>query len=101
MKNIILACMAGMSTSLLVSKMKKAAEEAGNDVHIEAMPFDALDAYEGPVDILLLGPQISYVLEEAKEKYEPKGIKVASINMMDYGMMNGKKVLEEALRMMA
>ena len=37
MKNIILACAAGMSTSLLVKKMKNAAEEKGIEAHIEAM----------------------------------------------------------------
>lgn len=101
MKNIILVCAQGMSTSLLVSKMKKAAQEAGQEVYIEAMPYDAFKVYEGDTDVLLLGPQVSYLLGEAKETYEPKGIKVASINMMDYGMMNGKNVLEEAFRMMA
>ena len=30
MKNILLCCAAGMSTSLLVTKMKKAAQEAGS-----------------------------------------------------------------------
>ena len=37
------------------------------------------------------------VYEEIKEEYQPKGIKVAVIHMADYGMMNGKKVLEYAL----
>lgn len=38
MKNIILVCAAGMSTSLLVNKMRNAAGAAAIDVHIEAMP---------------------------------------------------------------
>lgn len=100
MKNIILICAAGMSTSLLVNKMKSAAKEQGKDVHIEAMPANAFSTYKENVDVLLLGPQINYLYDEMKEKYEPQGIKVAVIEMMDYGMMNGKKVLEDAYRMM-
>ncbi|MGU7935605.1 PTS sugar transporter subunit IIB, partial [Streptococcus suis] len=34
-----------------------------------------------------------------KAKFEP-AIKVDAINMMDYGVMNGAKVLEAALKMM-
>lgn len=38
MKKILLACNAGMSTSLLVSYMQKYAKEIGVEVMIEAMP---------------------------------------------------------------
>lgn len=100
MKNIILVCAAGMSTSLLVSKMKSAAKDRNVEVHIEAMPASAYEAYKGETDVLLLGPQVSYLYEQIKNTYEPKGIKVALIDSMDYGMMNGKKVLEDAYRMM-
>lgn len=100
MKNIILVCAAGMSTSLLVNKMKSAAKEAGMEVHIQAMPASTFANYKEPTDVLLLGPQVSYLEKEMRATYEPKGIKVAVINMMDYGMMNGKKVLEDACKMM-
>ncbi len=100
MKNIILVCAAGMSTSLLVNKMKKAAEEQGKDVHIQAMPADTFESYTEHTDVLLLGPQIRNFYEDMKAKFEPKGIKVAVIDMRDYGMMNGAKVLDDAYRMM-
>lgn len=100
MKNIILVCAAGMSTSLLVNKMKTAAREAALEVHIEAMPASTFANYKGETDVLLLGPQVSYLEAEMKASYEPKGIKVGVINMMDYGMMNGAKVLDYAIKMM-
>jgi len=99
MKNIILVCAAGMSTSLLVNKMKAAAKETGKEVAIHAMPATTFAQYKEATDVLLLGPQVSYLLSEMKATYEPKGIKVDVINMTDYGMMNGKKVLEQALMM--
>lgn len=101
MKHIILVCAAGMSTSLLVNKMKTAAKEAALEIHIEAMPASTYANYKGETDVLLLGPQVSYLEAEMKAAYEPKGIKVGVINMMDYGMMNGTKVLENAMNMMA
>lgn len=97
MCNITLVCAAGMSTSLLVSKMKKAAESRGVEAKIIAMPEAEFERYEEPTDVLLLGPQVSHLLPKMKSTYEPKGIKVASINPMDYGMMDGNKVLDFAL----
>ncbi|MDO4680282.1 MAG: PTS sugar transporter subunit IIB [Aerococcus sp.] len=99
MKTIMLACAAGMSTSMLVTRMKKAAEEEGKDVKIFAVSTaEASDKVaEQTIDAILLGPQVRYQLEEFKKTFEPKGIKVDVIDMTDYGMMNGKKVLETAL----
>lgn len=97
MKYITLICAGGMSTSVLVKKMQDAAKAAGQEVHIIAMAESAFVSYKEPTDVLLLGPQIGYLLDEMKSTYEPQGIKVAGINLMDYGQMNGKKVLEMAL----
>ena len=32
-----------------------------------------------------------------RHKYEPTGMKVAVVDMIDYGTMNGEKVLNDAL----
>ena len=48
------------------------------------------------VDIILVGPQVRFKLKELKEKYEPVII-VDTINVQDYGMMNGANVLKAAL----
>lgn len=99
MKYITLVCAAGMSTSMLVNKMKEAAKASGDDVYITAMSQSVFATYKEPTDVLLLGPQVSYMLDKMKAEYEPKGMKVAVIDMMAYGMMNGKQVLETALKM--
>lgn len=99
MKKITLVCAAGMSTSLLVSKMKAAAKKMNIDVEIRATAESNFPEFEKDTDIVLLGPQVGYTLKRMKETYEPKGIKVAVINSLDYGVMNGAKVLKEALEM--
>lgn len=97
MRYITLVCAAGMSTSLLVSKMKKAADQEGVEAVIVAMSESAFERYDKPTDVLLLGPQVSYLLGKMKDMYESKGIKVASIDPLAYGMMDGKRVLDFAL----
>lgn len=101
MKNIMLVCNAGMSTSMLVTKMVKAADARGVETTIWAVPLSEVDTEiaEKEVDVLLVGPQVSFMLQEYKEKFEPT-VKVDAINMMDYGTMNGEKVLDLALNMM-
>lgn len=98
-KNIMLVCSAGMSTSLLVTKMQKAAEETGIDAQIFAAgASDADDVLaERDVDVLLLGPQVRFMKDQFQEKVEEKDIPVDVINMQDYGMINGGKVLQAAL----
>jgi PTS system cellobiose-specific IIB component len=46
-----------------------------------------------------VGPQIRYKLPQLKKEAEMKGVPVDMMNPTDYGMVNGKKVLEHALRM--
>ena len=48
---------------------------------------------EKKVDVLLLGPQVRYLLEQFTEKLKDKNIPIGVIPMVDYGMMNGSKVL--------
>lgn len=100
MKYITLVCAAGMSTSMLMSKMKSSAKRMGIEAQIVAMSESSFNDYKEPTEVLLLGPQVSYLLNDLKKKYEPEGMKVSVINMMDYGMMNGEKVLKDALAML-
>lgn len=99
---IMLACAAGMSTSLLVSKMQSAAEAQGRDAEIFAVPVSEAEelAVEKGIDVLLLGPQVRFKEAAFKESLNPKNIPVGVIPMTDYGMMNGAKVLAFADELM-
>ena len=92
--NILLVCAAGMSTSLLVNRMNEAAAAKGIGINIEAHPVGSIDQF---ADVILLGPQVRYELKNVKAKYPNKPVEV--INMQDYGMMNGNKVLDTALKL--
>ncbi|MBM7708785.1 PTS sugar transporter subunit IIB [Enterococcus lemanii] len=101
-KTIMLVCSAGMSTSLLVTKMQKAAEERGVEADIFAVSASEADQHleSKPVDVLLLGPQVRFMKAQFEKKLASKGIPLDVINMTDYGMMNGAKVLEQAESLM-
>ncbi|VDG21226.1 cellobiose PTS, EIIB [Lactobacillus plantarum JDM1] [Lactiplantibacillus mudanjiangensis] len=102
-KIIMLACSAGMSTSLLVSKMQAAAKADGVDYKIFATSSADIDhqlASDEKPDVLLLGPQIRYMANDVKKKTDKVGIPMDIINMSDYGMMNGENVLKTAEKML-
>lgn len=96
---IALLCMAGMSTSLLVNKMKQAAQEDNIDANICAYPAESLEKIVADYDVFLLGPQIRYKMNEFKPLVESAGKPIEIIDMMDYGMGNGKKILGQALQL--
>lgn len=96
--NILLVCAAGMSTSLLVTRMEESAKQKNMTVHIEAHPVGDIEKYGSQANVILLGPQVRYQLKKLKEQYPQKPVEV--INMQDYGMMNGEKVLNYALSLL-
>lgn len=100
MVRILLFCSAGMSTSMLVTKMKKAAEKNNVEAEIAAYPQAKMIDYADKADIALLGPQIKFLLPKAKGIFEPKGVPVEVINPADYGMLNGEKVLKHVLKVL-
>lgn len=100
MKNILLVCSAGMSTSMLVKKMEAAAAEQGIEAHIWAVGDAASAAEMLKADIVLLGPQVRY-LKKKMEAQAGGRIPVDVIPMKDYGSMNGKAVLDMALKALA
>lgn len=97
MTKIILACAAGMSTSLLVNKMKEAAEAGNIEASIKAIPEAAISENLDECDVILLGPQVRFMMDEIRAIAAPKNIPVEIVPMQLYGMMNGKAVLELAL----
>jgi PTS system cellobiose-specific IIB component len=102
MIRIALFCAAGMSTSMLVNKMKEAAKAKGIEAEIAAYPESSLHRIldEG-IDIALLGPQVRFKLASTKALCEPKGVPVEVINTQDYGLMNGSKVLDTVLSILS
>lgn len=95
MVRIMLCCASGMSTSLLVEKMKRSAKEKGIEVDIWAVGANEVRENADKADIILLGPQVKYA--QKKIEADAPNVPVANIGMREYGMMNGAAVLQQAL----
>lgn len=91
---ILLICSAGMSTSLLVTKMEQAAQRQNLTVEIKAVSASEGKQVLPDYDIVLLGPQVRFLKSELA-RVTDKPVEV--IDMMAYGRMDGERVLNDAL----
>ncbi len=98
MKKIVLVCVAGMSTSLLVSRMRDAAKADNYPCEINAYPIADASTVIPEADIVLLGPQVKYMTNKLKKEYSEKIIE--AIDMRIYGMVDGKGALMQARQLM-
>ena len=97
-KKITLFCSAGMSTSLLVNKMRAEAQKAGEDFEIAAYSLNEVDQYGPQADVILVGPQVRFALAKLKKQFPDKPID--AIDMRSYGLMDGKAAIALAEKLM-
>lgn len=95
MKNILLICTAGMSTSIIVKKMEEVAKERNIEANIWAVGDALAKENIEKADVIMLGPQVKFLLEKTQAMAQDKPVVV--IEMKDYGMMNGNAILDQAL----
>jgi cellobiose PTS system EIIB component len=97
MKKIVLLCSAGMSTSLLVNRMREAARADGLDCTIDAFPTSQAAIHGKDADVVLIGPQVKFELRKVQGLLS---CPVEVIDMLSYGTLNGRKVLDQAKKLM-
>lgn len=99
MHKVYLFCNAGMSTSMMASKMQQVANDHKLPIEVKAFPDNQMDkiiAEKNP-DAILLGPQVKYLYDKVVDRYGHLGKPIFIINSEDYGTMNGERVLKQAL----
>lgn len=90
---ILLVCSSGMSTSLLVNKMKEASD---NQDEIWAVGQSELPNEIDKCDVILIGPQLRMAKRKIDAMIEGKGIPCDIIPAVMYGRVDGKGVLDFA-----
>lgn len=93
--NIMLACCAGMSTSLVVAAMQESAKKQGKDYRIWAVEQGQIEDEVGNFDVLLLGPQVRHILRRVTAIVGDRA-PVAVIEPTAYGRCDGAAVLRQA-----
>jgi len=94
---IFLCCAAGMSTSMLVTKMEQAAQSKNIQCQISAHSVAEFEDCIVECDVCLVAPQVRFKYEDFKHEAEAIGKSCGLIDMMNYGMLNGDAVLTQAI----
>jgi len=97
MYKIALMCEHGASTGLCVRKMIEASARLGIQCEIAAYSVAKLESIVADMDCILLGPQLSFRLEKFKNSYPEYAAKMDVVNSIDFGMMDGEKILKDAI----
>lgn len=92
---IMLACCAGMSTSMVVAKMEEAAKAEGKDYKIWTVEQGEIEEQLGNFDVLLLGPQVRHIMRKVTKIVGGRA-PVAVIDPQAYGRCDGAAVLKQA-----
>ncbi|MGM9912283.1 PTS sugar transporter subunit IIB [Floccifex sp.] len=86
---ILLVCAGGISTGRLIKKMESYCEEKGDNLKMSAAGVSSVDKVINDYDIILVGPQMAYRVEELQTLGKP----VAPIDSFDYATANCKNIL--------
>lgn len=66
---------------------------------VKASSESQLDDRIDSIDYLLIGPHLSYMLNDLQEKTKDKNVKAAVIPQAVYGTLNGEKALDLILKL--
>ena len=97
MYRIALVCQHGASTGICMRKMIEAAEKMDIACEIDAYSDAELGEIIDQMHCILLAPQLSFKLDRIQQENPENAGKLAVISAMDFGMMDGEKILKEAI----
>lgn len=91
-RKVLLVCAGGMSTSILMKKMEKYAQENHFELKIQAVGLSDYDEVYKNYDLILLGPQVSYKRAEVESVTH---LPVDVMNAADYAIGNAANIFKQ------
>ncbi|BDR57592.1 PTS sugar transporter subunit IIB [Xylocopilactobacillus apicola] len=88
---ILFVCAAGMSTGILTRKLEHYIKEHQLKMVVDAVGLSEYEEICHGYDVILIGPQISYQIDEIRRK---SGLPVAKIPALDYSIGNCENIIK-------
>lgn len=95
---ILLVCAGGMSTGLLMNKMKVYWQQQGKELTINAVGLGEYEDVCKDYDIIMVGPQVGYRLAQIKAD---TGMPCDVIPSFDYAIANCPNIMKLAEKLYA
>lgn len=90
---ILLVCAGGLSSSIVMKKVRKYGEEIGEEITIDAVGAFEVEDVWNKYDCILTAPQVRNKFNEIKET---AGIPVAAMPPQDYAIANASNIVKLA-----
>lgn len=97
MKKILVCCNTGVTTSMLVNKMRQTVKDRGMDFEIEAYPLATAVDHLADADVVLLAPQVGFAQSDFENVTKAP---VAVIDPEDYARADTSMILATAKSLM-
>jgi len=102
---VIMVCAGGLSSSLVETHLRQAAEARGVALEIRSMSVIVLELMElgatPKVSAILVAPQVRFVRRNLERRSAGLGIAVLAIEPMDFGMADGEAILDKLMAAIA
>lgn len=89
--NVVIACCAGMSSSMIMEAMYQHCQRVGKQISIDVMSVDGLESSSLEYDVILLGPQTRMSKKRLEKRFTltPVGVLPDEV----YARIDGKQAV--------
>ncbi len=94
MVRVLLVCGSGASSGFMAVNMRKALSKMSVDMTVKARSDSELENYIDEIDVVMIGPHLKYMVEEAEETVRGTNIKVILMKPDYYATLDGKKAID-------
>jgi PTS system cellobiose-specific IIB component len=98
---VLLVCGSGASSGFIAANIRKAAAARGINAKITARGESEIENYIDDIDALMVGPHLSYILDEVDEYVGDAPVKVILMKPDYYSTLDGEKGLDHLLAELA
>ncbi|MGB7594378.1 MAG: PTS sugar transporter subunit IIB [Erysipelotrichaceae bacterium] len=95
---LLIVCGSGASSGFMAANMRKAATARGLDISIVARGESEIENYIEDIDVLMVGPHLSYLLAEAEALIAGREVKMILMEKSYYSTLDGEKAVEHLLK---
>lgn len=98
---VLLVCGGGASSGFMAANLRKAAKERGIDLEAKARSETEVESYASEVDCIMIGPHLSYMEQEMRDRVKDTGAKVLLMDRSYYSTLDGDAALDDLLKTLA
>jgi PTS system cellobiose-specific IIB component len=92
--NVLWVCGGGASSGFVAANLRKEAAKQGFDISVTARSETEIEDYVDEVQCIMIGPHLSYLLDDLKNQYKDKNIKIAVMEKSYYSTLDGAAALK-------